>query len=470
MTLLEALLAGTYWIGSEEHLESLMASLRGVTVEQAEAMVQREREYLASARVDSGDGTDPTEADQFNSAPVDYFDNVAVINVKGQLVNADKWYLKYFGLVGYPHIQDSIAKVMAQPEITDVVFNYDTPGGQANGVNEVAAQMQELMKVKNVHSFNSGMMASGGYWLGVTPGLKNITADKMAVTGSIGVLVVHTDMSGYYKDMGIKHTILRKGEFKALVSPLEPLSDKAKAQIDHQMNFIYDHFTQHIANSLGRTQADVQEKLGTGQVWLGQEAVDVGAISKISTLSEIVANYRQVADNRGNPYRISAEDTDMNEEELKAKAEAEAKAAEENKQAQVAAGGVSEAQDNAVIGELRTQLSAKDTELVNVRVELAAGKAELEKAQTQASAMAGIVRASLNRMSVALGAAESDYASLDVSALVAQHTETEKQFAAKFPTGGVAAVAQESEAEVAAKPQTAELAAHQARIKATLGR
>lgn len=481
MNLLELLLNNSVWCGSDESLTRLQLSLRDMTVEAAEKLVRDDR----AARVKVGDASDDEEEEalRYNSASYDVIGNTAIIGVRGSLVNSDRWYLKFLGMVGYPHIQDRIAQARMDPNITNVVFHYDTPGGQANGIGETADAIKALAQEKVVTSFAT-QMCSGGYWLGST--VKDITVDKMAITGSIGVIVVHTDYSGYYKKNEIKHTVLRVGKYKALVSSVEPLTDAARAQIERQMNFIYDHFTQHVAEGLGMTQARVQEELGDGQVWLGAEAVSIGAAARVGTLGEVVARSRHLAENRGITFRVSEEGSEMTEAELKAKAEAEARVAAEAAKTQVAdnAGDPAASAESAtaetptenatavdantvLIGELRTQVANKETDLINAKVELAAMKTQLDQAMASVSAMEGIVRTSLNHMNVALGGAAADFAEVSGSALVARHVETEKQFAARFPAGGVAAV-QEDSTQAAAPTVAADDAVYMARVQATI--
>lgn len=474
MKLFDLLVRGQAWIAnSEDVLHRFNVSLQNITVAEAEAMPR-------TAQRVSADGSEEDDPYADHSASYEVIDGVAVIGIKGMLVNSDRWYLKYYGMCGYPHIIDQCERARQDAQVHSVVFDFATPGGQANGISQASEAIKLLATEKPVKGFATEAM-SGGLWLASASG--KFTIDKMAMTGSLGVIMIHTDYSGYYKEMGIKHTVIRKGQYKCLVTGVEPLSEEAKAEIERQQDFIYGFFVNDVAKGLGLPEAYVRDELGDGAVWLGEEAVSLGVATEVGTLTDLVAKSAQLAENRFSRFRLSSatSETDMPQDQ-QANAAAAAQDADTAavQVAAVQATGDNATQfvsgqaagDNAVTTELRAQLAAKDSELVSAKVELAATNEKLVQAGNAVTAMEGIVRASLNRMNVAMGQSASDYASIVGSALVAQHVEAEKQFAARFPTGGVAAVQTENEGQQAAASglNPAEAVQHAARLKATLGR
>lgn len=245
------------------------------------------------------DEEDEDEMGSFgNSAPLTKIGNgVGMISIKGSLVNDDAWYLKYFGEVGYPHIQDSIMAAYGDPSITSVLLDVDSPGGAVSGISETVDAIRALDTFKPVSTFAGGQMLSGGMWLGsAAPG--GITAGSLTQAGSIGVLMNHMDYSRMLAEKGIDVTVLRKGEFKALMTPYEPLSQKAKDESAHAMDVIYDAFTASVATGRKTSQANVQNNMGEGKVFWGPEAQRVGLVDKIGTVSDAVANSAQLADTR----------------------------------------------------------------------------------------------------------------------------------------------------------------------------
>jgi signal peptide peptidase SppA len=325
MNLLSLLGGQMLWVGGADSFAQLVMTL--VSDDYSRLMVEAERDRaeffkgrdfartqqaamtskLSAAMTSAGimmqvnSGADDSEAEAerkaFSSAPLQVLDNgVGVISINGGLVNSDKWYLKYLGMVGYPHIQDSIVEAYSNPDVKSVVLSIKSPGGAVSGIAETAAAVRALGTIKPVSTHAEGIMASGGYWLGSQTG--DVMAASMTQIGSIGVVMTHIEYSKMMENAGITATVLRKGEYKMLMTPHEPLSDKAKAQAHSDMNVIYDAFTQDVANGMGVSQDTVKNSWGEGRVFWTNEAVQLGMANSSGSLTDAVAKSAQTAENR----------------------------------------------------------------------------------------------------------------------------------------------------------------------------
>ena len=88
-------------------------------------------------------------------------------------------------------------------------------------------------------------------------------AGKTADVGSIGVICIHMDYTGFYKDAGIKPTVFRAGEFKALGNHLEALSPKAKEYLQTHLEKSCQIFIEAVAS--GRKKLKISESKGMGR-------------------------------------------------------------------------------------------------------------------------------------------------------------------------------------------------------------
>ena len=82
---------------------------------------------------------------------------------------------------------------------------------------------------------------------------------------------------------GIEVTVLRAGEFKALGSPYEKLDEKARAQIESQMNAIYDVFLETVAENRGTSVSALKATAAEGRVFVGADAVTVGLVDSVAS-------------------------------------------------------------------------------------------------------------------------------------------------------------------------------------------
>ena len=316
------------WAGDGDSLQglvlSLMPEMLEVTMKQAQAerdlyhgrraqrskLIGEQREKVTAAlaaggvtlkvdnSTDDGDGEDEdAEKAYFSSAPLTKLDNgVGMITVNGPLVNSDKWYLKYLGQVGYPHIQDSLVRAYNDPEVTSLLMNYTTPGGAVSGIGETVDAIRAVNQMMPVSSFATGQMLSGGYWLGTAAG--PIMSAPLTQHGSIGVIMTHMEYSKMLDNAGITATVLREGKYKALMTPYEPLSDAAKAQAQDDMKVIYGAFTQSVATGRGVPLDVADKQMGQGRVFWTDDALAKGMTDRVGTLSDAVAKSADLADTR----------------------------------------------------------------------------------------------------------------------------------------------------------------------------
>ena len=180
-------------------------------------------------------------------------------------------------------------RAMADDSISAVVIDVDSPGGSVDGVPELAAKIFGARGKKPISAIANSMACSAAYFIGSA-------ADEICVTpsgevGSIGVFMIHEDDSAAYADMGIKHTIIKAGEYKAEGNPFEALSDDAKAYLQSQVDDFYGMFVGAVARQRGVSVSDVRSGFGQGRSVLAKSALKEGMVDKICTLDQLLAKY-----------------------------------------------------------------------------------------------------------------------------------------------------------------------------------
>lgn len=160
-------------------------------------------------------------------------DKVGVLKIRGPLT-------KYgtacnYGMEDYGHF---LRGFYADPEISAIVIDSDTPGGTVAGTEELGDLIRQAPKP--VVAFVSDLAASAGYWLASS--CREIYANNTTASlGSIGVMCTYQDLTEYFEKQGIKlHTIyapqskdkneesraVRAGNFKLTEENLRVLADK----------------------------------------------------------------------------------------------------------------------------------------------------------------------------------------------------------------------------------------------------
>lgn len=406
-------------------------------------------------------------------------DGVAVIPIRGPLINADipdNW-VKAFGITTYPNLQRAFAEASADSKVKSVLLDVNSPGGSVAGISDTTDALSSLRAVKPVHTFAGDLMASAGYWLGSNA--DRITAGKMSTVGSIGVIGTHIEYSREMENDGIKATVLRAGSEKALATPYEPLSDKAKAQMQARLDAVYGQFVEAVANNRGVSLASAMS-MAEGREYFGEAALRAGLVDTIGKFPDALAFAKQKVDNgnmrRNNALSAQIEELDMSgtavqqpgaSSQVQATLEAQ-NAPQDESQAESQTGTEVETPSSSNV-DSSNQLVAYLTEKVATQEQQlrdAAIAATLAQAQVAAiPSLRVIAEASLNQMRIALGHTATDAAALSPDALVAEHQRVSAEFGAKFPVGGVAASSSGAEVH---KPTAAQVdPTHLARVQAT---
>jgi signal peptide peptidase SppA len=173
---------------------------------------------------------------------------IAVVPIMGALSRRGDFFTDILGWATYEGLAATMAELAADRSIAQIVLRVDSPGGTVFGVEDAAQAVADAAKRKPVIAIADGLMASAAYW--VASGATEIVATPGSELGSIGVIAVHTDISGALERDGVKATEIKAGKHKGEGSPLRPLSDEDRAALEERIEAQYSLFVRRVA--LGR--------------------------------------------------------------------------------------------------------------------------------------------------------------------------------------------------------------------------
>ena len=214
----------------------------------------------------------------FNGAKIG---NVALIPIEGPLtVNGGS----VFGQQSVS--SETIVKFIEEAEensaVKVIVLEINSPGGSAVASDEIAIAIKETEKP--VIALIREVGASGGYW--IASATDHIIANRMAITGSIGVISSYIEFSELMNRYGIGYERLVAGELKDVGTPFRKLKSNEKAIFQSKIDTIHDYFIQEIANNRKMESKEVK-KLATGEFFLGVEALDLGLVDQLGGKKEL---------------------------------------------------------------------------------------------------------------------------------------------------------------------------------------
>lgn len=188
---------------------------------------------------------------------------------------------------------------IADPDVGAIVFDVDSPGGSVDAITEAANEIRAARGQKPMVAVSNTLMASAAYWL--ASAADELVASPSSVTGSIGIIGAHVDVSAQDEMVGEKWTLITAGEGKANGNEHLPLSDEARDEMQSLADDFYALFVGDVAKARGVPRAKVTGDW-QAQVFTAKAAQAAGLVDRVDTLESTVRRM-VVQANRRSPAR-----------------------------------------------------------------------------------------------------------------------------------------------------------------------
>lgn len=163
------------------------------------------------------------------------------------------------------------------------IFLYvNSPGGGIYESDELYLKLKEYKEVtkRPVYAYMAQTAASGGLY--VCMAADKIYANRMTMTGSIGVIMSMTDTTGLQELLGIKTENIVSGKNKAMGNPL---TDEQREILQIMIDESYDIFVDVVAEGRSLPREKVKE-LADGRIYSALQAKELKLIDEVGTLEE----------------------------------------------------------------------------------------------------------------------------------------------------------------------------------------
>ena len=209
-------------------------------------------------------------------------DRIAVVMVKGTLIDPEPIVLR-------------IQRAKEDKSVKALVLRVDSPGGSVGASQEIYRALEDFKSTGKPLVVSMGnVAASGGYYISAPADL--IIANPGTITGSIGVIVQHTELKALLERLGIKITAIKTGKFKDTLSPFRDLTEEEKKYLQDTIQDAYEQFLQAILKY--RSKKISEEKLkeiADGRVFTGRVAKDLGLVDELGNLQDAINRAKQLA-------------------------------------------------------------------------------------------------------------------------------------------------------------------------------
>ena len=229
---------------------------------------------------------------QNGDAPYPVVDGIAVIEIAGVLIHRGGWIGQSSGQTSYEGIAAQIETAADDPAVRGLALEIDSFGGEVAGVFDLADRIRAIRAQKPVWAFVAEHAFSAGYALASQA--DRILLPRTGALGSIGVVVLHADMSGQLDQDGVRVTLIHSGRHKVDANPYEPLPQSVRNDIQREIDVLRFLFTETVA--AGRAGRLSQEAaLATEAAsYRGADAVAAGLADEVTDLARGFAAFRQM--------------------------------------------------------------------------------------------------------------------------------------------------------------------------------
>jgi len=216
---------------------------------------------------------------------------IAVLNLEGTIIVGESSRspldIPIFGssTIGSESVISELEKLRKDKSVKAVVLRINSGGGSSTASDLIYREILRLKEKKPVVISMGDMAASGGYYI-AAPADK-ILADRMTLTGSIGVWGTKFVTEGLYNKLGITHDIVKWGEHADAFSGQRPFSHYEREVFERMLRHIYDQFTETVATSRELTVEKV-DSVAQGRIWSGLSAKEISLVDQYGGLLDAI--------------------------------------------------------------------------------------------------------------------------------------------------------------------------------------
>ncbi|MFK7997635.1 MAG: protease SohB [Granulosicoccus sp.] len=161
----------------------------------------------------------------------------------------------------------------------EIVVRLESGGGMVTSYGLAASQLDRIRDKKIPLTICvDKVAASGGYMMACVA--DKLVAAPFAVLGSIGVVAQIPNFHRLLKELKIDFELLTAGKYKRTLTVFGENTDEAREKFLEDIERIHVQFKSYVGER--RPQLDI-DKVATGEIWSGQDTLDLHLVDKLST-------------------------------------------------------------------------------------------------------------------------------------------------------------------------------------------
>ncbi|OGV39713.1 MAG: hypothetical protein A2020_08690 [Lentisphaerae bacterium GWF2_45_14] len=226
---------------------------------------------------------------------------IAVIDVKGVIVDGES---SFYSVADATRISDQIKYIIHDGNVKAVVLDIDSPGGEVVASDSIHHELGRLRQETGIPivAVMRSLGASGAYY--IAAGSDYIIANRMTITGSIGVIIETYKYHELFKKIGVEGEVFKSGAMKDILNGARPSTPQEKAVVQNLVGQTYSEFVQIVANGRKNLSGEKIKTsiIGDGRIFDGAEAHKLGLVDQLGFFEDAVEKAAELA-NVGSDYK-----------------------------------------------------------------------------------------------------------------------------------------------------------------------
>jgi protease-4 len=218
-------------------------------------------------------------------------DKVAIVSVTGAILGGDGF------------VRSQLEQIEEDESVKAIVLRVDSPGGTVSGSDEIHHRLAKLAEKRSLPVVVSmgGIAASGGYYVAMANRAADdvIYAEPATLTGSIGVIIPHFDISQALRKYDVRDDSIASGPLKEMLSPTKDrtpeLAEKERKLLQELVDDMYRRFKEIVKAGRPKLDDAAIDRVATGQIFTARQALEAGLVDRIGFLEDAIERAVELA-------------------------------------------------------------------------------------------------------------------------------------------------------------------------------
>lgn len=195
-----------------------------------------------------------------------------------------------------PFMSEIIERIEEDDSAKALLVEINSPGGTVTGAETLFDALTDVRAKKPVVAVMGSMAASGGYAAALPA--DHILAQRNTITGSIGVILQSTEISGLLDKIGVGVEEFKSAPLKGEPSMFHPADEAAREATQALIQDAYDWFVDLVVERRSMSREDAL-RVADGRVYSGRQAVEnnlIDGLGDSDTARKWLADNKEISE------------------------------------------------------------------------------------------------------------------------------------------------------------------------------